>query len=350
MIVTIIYTLLILFLALFYDFNNTKSRNQYIIVISVILFLISGLRNLHVGPDDTAIYYNSYLYNGHLTYSEVYLNAFKDPFYSVFARFLYDIIGPHYTILLCVYASIFVFSICRLLIKNKVEDPLVSFVILLAMGFFAFSMTGIRQTLAMSFTVLSYPYLKDRKLIKFVALVLVAALFHKSALCFLILYPLTYVKLDWKLIIMYIGIWVCVFVQKDFLLNKLLTSELDSRLEIYSELGSRGLSVSGLIQLLLFLIFSLIYSKDIIKRDSSSVILFHMLSLSIIFQLFAGTIAEFFRVAMYFSVFLILLIPKVISIIPNASRNLVRTCLIFLLLCYFLFMGSGKIPYFFFFN
>ena len=349
--ITVIYTFLIVFLAAFFDTKKVKGRNIYIIIVGFVLFLISGLRNLDVGPDDTTIYYQSYLANANYSYKEVYSSTPKDPFYSLFVRALYDIIGPNYTVLLCVFAAIFVFSVCRLLIKNNTEDPLLSFVILLAMGFFAFSMTAIRQIIAMSFTLWSYQFLKEKKLIKFIICVYLGSLFHKTALVFMIVYPLMYFKLDWKTILMYIAGGIIVVIQGEQLLSQLFASDFDARLESYEAVGVHGLTISGLIQLALFLALALFYFKEVKQMDSNAIIFYHMLILAVIFQLFTGILAEFFRIAMYYSIFLILLMPKVISAIPNLlARSLIRNGLIALLLIYFLAMGSGRIPYHFFFN
>lgn len=351
MTITIIYTFLIVILALLFDTKQAKGRNMYIYVVGVILFLISGLRNLDVGPDDTFLYYQRYIENGAFSYQSVYDDSSKDPFYNLFARVLYDIIGPNYTLLLCVYSAIFMFSVCRLLIKNETEDPLLSFVILLAMGFFSFSMTAIRQILAMSFILWAYQFLKEKKLIQFIILVYIGSLFHRTALFFMVVYPLIYFKLDRKSIILYLVLGSLVLVQGEAILFQLFASDMDARLDAYAEMGVHGLSIAGFVQLALFLALALFYFKEVKQRDSESVILYHLLIIAMIFQLFTGILAEFFRLAMYYSIFLILLMPKVISAIPNLqTRRSIRNWLIALLLFYFLFMGSGRIPYHFFFN
>lgn len=64
-------------------------------------------------------------------------------------------------------------------------------------------------------------------------------------------------------------------------------------------------------------------------------ILYTMLILGIIFQSMAIFIAEMFRVSMFFNVFLILLLPKVLDVIPTPNRKVYSIGLCVLLLIYF---------------
>lgn len=69
-----------------------------------------------------------------------------------------------------------------------------------------FGASAIRQTLAICCIFLSLPYLEHKKLIKFYLLIILASLFHLSALTFVILYPLMYLNLRNKFFILGFGL------------------------------------------------------------------------------------------------------------------------------------------------
>ena len=70
-----------------------------------------------------------------------------------------------------------------------------------------------RAYLAISFLLLSIKYIIDRNFIKFLIFVLIATLFHTSAIVFLIIYPFTYLKWTYKkfLIFIFMSISVSLF-------------------------------------------------------------------------------------------------------------------------------------------
>ena len=74
-----------------------------------------------------------------------------------------------------------------------------------------------------------------------------------------------------------------------------------------------------------------------------------MLIISLPFQMLAPTLGEFFRISMYFNIFIILLIPEVINSIKNKYLKVISILFIIILLLieYFLFTynGAGVYPY-----
>jgi hypothetical protein len=81
-------------------------------------------------------------------------------------------------------------------IKKNSEDKEISFMAFVCLGSLTFSMNGMRQALAMSICLLSYEFVKKRKLIPFLITVLIAVLFHKTAIVFLPVYFLYKIKFN----------------------------------------------------------------------------------------------------------------------------------------------------------
>jgi len=59
----------------------------------------------------------------------------------------------------------------------------------LCLQFFDLAMSGVRQILSVAILLFAYDFLIDRKFIRFLALVLLAASIHTSAIAFLLIYP-----------------------------------------------------------------------------------------------------------------------------------------------------------------
>lgn len=347
--ITVTYSLIIIILGLCLNLRNTRQRDFYILFTGLILILISGLRSIWVGTDDTSIYANYFIENSVKSYSEIWKEEGKDPFYYIFNKFIANIFGDDFQIFLIIVSIIFVGSTCHI-IRRESKNPLVSFIVLLSFGFFFFSMNGIRQSLAISFILLSYIPLKERKLWRFIVLVIIASLFHKTALIFMIFYPIVNLKLNKYTIGLYILLTIACLLRGEQILSSITesASAVDERIANY-KIGN-GLTYSGFIQLLLIAILAFSYFKRTIAVNKNNQILYSLLIISIIFQSMAVIIAEMFRVAMYFSIFIILLLPEVFAAVPHNNRKLVSVGICSLFLFYFFFMGFGTIPYKFYFQ
>lgn len=198
------------------EYNKTseqtrKNRKLFIVLVCLQWILISGLRDLSVGAD-TQNYAN--LFNEHLNLSWrqiiheliIYItnggeySLEYEPGYILFEK----IIGSFTTnpiIYNFIIALIFMSAFGYYVYKNSI-DPCLSFIIYDALFYNMFSLTGYRQTIAVAIAVLfGSEFIKKRKLIPFLILVLVACLFHKTTLIFLLLYFLANKKIKFNYII-----------------------------------------------------------------------------------------------------------------------------------------------------
>ena len=350
MTITILYTFIIIAFGLMTNMQDSKSRNRYILFSCIILVVISGCRSIWIGTDDTYIYSQAYSDSARMTYQQIKESFNKDVFYYITNHFIAKITGENYHLLLIIFAIFYMGCLCFLL-KNESPNPLVSFIVFLSMGYFSFQMNGVRQGIAIAFTMLAYIPLKNRQFKLFLFWILLGSLYHKTCLIFLIAYPLSYIKLNTKAILAYSGIVILCLLFGQNLLNAFINeaANYDTRFSSY-QLYQAKATYSGLIQLLLLAAFSFNYYKRVILRNPQDMILYTMLILAIIFQSMAIFIAEMFRISMYFNIFLILLLPKVFDAIPTIDRQVLSIGLCVLLLVYFFFLGTGKLPYYFYWS
>ena len=347
--ITIGYTLIIFVMGLFTNMNDENKRKIYLIVSSLILILISGLRSYELGSGDTFRYSLMFEDDIRMSYQEIYNTAERDPFYHIFSAFLAGILGNNFHYVLLAFATIYILAFDRLIYKES-PNLLISFIVFFGMNFFSFSMHGVRQGLAIAFVMLAYFPLRDRRLLQFLCLVFIAACFHKSAAIFVIAYPFCMFGLNKKTILLYVGLIVFFIVSGNDIIRQFAmeVSVYDERFANYAD-TEKSLSYAGLIQLALFLILVLKNLKAFQTQDRDSSILITLLILAMTFQSFAIFIAEMFRVAMYFSIFLVILVPRLLKTYPVDTRRIVTIILCCLLLFYF-YSIPYKLEYDFYWN
>lgn len=320
---------------------KNKSCNIFLIFLaSMLLFLISSFRSISFGTD-TIGYVNSYILLGYRNLSDLWLNFItntgKDPFFYLVSKIV-NLTGASYQIWLAAIAGIFSYSIAKLIDKYS-EEPYLSFVSLISLGYFYFSLTGLRQTMALSFIVLSYNYLRERKLIAFVTLVIMGSLFHSTAIIFLIAYPISNIKVGWKQTLGILMLFIGVYFFKNQVREIISYFNI---IEVYQSYNERevALSFSGFIIQLFIYLFCLWFKDDILKDDIKNQSLYNLLFLGLVFQLLAVIIAEFFRISMYFSIFGIILIPNALNKIKDKNLKIIVYLLVFSAFMLYLFRNG----------
>jgi len=277
------------------------------------IFFIAALRSKQFGPD-TYGYVRRYIAQSYesfaSTWSEFISFELTDPFFFLF-RDLINITGASYQVWLGILSGIFIFSASKVIYRYS-DEPYISYISLISLGYLYFSFTGLRQAMAIPLILLSYQYLRERKLWPFIFIVLVASLFHASALIFLIAYPLANIKLGYK---HYLGIIAALIVAMflgDYIRYLVEIFGWTETIAGYAE-RERALTLAGFIIQLFIFLFCLFYKNNVLEADNKNLSLYNLLFLGLIFQSFTPVIAEFFRISMYFSIFGIILIPKAIN-------------------------------------
>ena len=276
------------------------------------LFLILVLQDTH-SNGDLLQYYNRYT---SLQYTSIssFLNGFwdmKDPVYH-FLSLLFGKLGFDFYAWKSLIAFVFVLGIYKQ-IQYYSTNPSISFLAILTLGLYGFAFSGLRQTLAFGILLFSYPHLKNKHFFRFVLLVVLAAMFHSTALIFLVVYPIYQLKLRVRnVLLLIVAGTVASFFANPIAKLYLQLTGTDEAYSTYLE-ESSVLSISGIIisgSIWLFCTVFLYRSKSN-KTDG------HLCNLSLLalFGRILSTIwiAELFRISMYFSIFEFLMIADACS-------------------------------------
>ena len=200
------------------DSTYKISGKTYMIICSLALIFVMGLRSQDAGSMDTTMY--SRMFDVAQKYSE--LRNFLDAKEVFEVPFLFSEIGFYACIWgaaqflpsmqwFILLTSAFIILATAKFISRHSDDPMISWLVFICLGLMTFSMNGMRQALAMSICLLAYRFVEDKKLLRFLIVVFIAVLFHKSAIIFALVYLMRNMKLDFKSIFI-IAIAVAAFL------------------------------------------------------------------------------------------------------------------------------------------
>ena len=168
-----------------------------------------------------------------------------------------------------------------------------------------------RQGVAISLIFYSYTYIKDRKLIKFIFIIVLASLFHKTALMILPIYFFYNIKVNPKLYIVILGIGV--FFDKIFI--KLVIKyniPLISKYQIYviNSIGEGGTKLFYVIFLIGLTVLFLLYLDKKFYQKNTFLIIMTLSGVFIYCSLISlGHLGP--RMSIYFFIYILYLIPEI---------------------------------------
>ena len=362
----IMLTSLFLLLCL-YNNEQLRIKKLIIVIVSISLILIIGLRNVNLGLSDTKdVYLPQFRRILTYNYSQV-ISEFKDPVFYVTTKLFTNIISKSFNFWLVVCAALYIIPIMKLIYK-KSFSALLSVMMFISLNYFGMGFAGIRHCIAIGILCNSFDYLLNRNFKKFLLTVIIACCFHVSALIFLIAYPLcNKVTLSKKESFARNCIIILViFVINNFFGVKLVSSIMNfivnnlhmERFTIYSQEGFSSLSnTTFFINYFIFVLSGyIIYSsKNIIIEKSNERKINVLLSLQFIATILSSLVkvlGEFYRLSMFFSIFSIILLPETIKCFQNKkTRSVFILVLTVLFSLYFIMIGAKNnmiTPYSFF--
>lgn len=332
----------LIFLRIFTKVCFKKNDKIFVVITAIIAMFFAVFKNIEF-TDDTSSYAIAYNSLNYISFGDIIKNLFsgegKDVFYTLISKFFFELnFSPN---LWLGVVAIFFISCASIIIYKYSKEPLLSFIVLLSLGYYYFSLTAVRQSIALAFIFLAFIYIDKEKIWKFVLLVLFGSLFHFSALIFLIAYPLSKFRLGMKSLLVLPIIYIAGVVLSPVLMSA-WNSIVPSQYQSYAN-SEVSLNLSGFIIQTAIYIFVILASKISNKDDVNqynNMVPFLLIGLFVqIFSTFA--FAEFFRANYYFSIFSVILIPNAIHSIKSNYKILIY-CLIMLIFIIYLIFSTGN--------
>lgn len=335
--------------------RNTRIYDQnkkYITCIGIWLFLIEMLRNYTVGAD-TYTYLWLYKMFVNAEWKDVFQLADRFMFehgFAVFNKLLgYISSNPRFFLIVSSFIIIFLYSWC--IYKNSTMSWL-SFYMFMTLGLFNDSMNTTRQSMAVVLSLLACKYIKQNKLYKFIALILLASTIHKSVLIVLPMFWISKLKFNKKNIcrILSLSLIVLLMIFKFFdpifcFVSKYIGTYERYDISISSKFANGAVGLTVIFILFLILIVMEQYKKA--DESRNIYVVFAIASVILALLTFKISIAE--RIIPYFSAMFLFSVPKSIT---NIKSKIIRAeyvsiiCLV-LILYYFLIICRANVTQFF---
>ena len=294
-----------------------RKRIYYILLMTAIHTFVCGFRYNHLTGDLMKYHFmfNNMASSG--WFSEEVLQNGRNSGFFLLMKLINTITNGNFQMLLIVIAAI-TYSILAYIIYRYSPAPWMSFLVWNCMAFFVFSLSAIKQSLAMAFVMLSFIGIAEKKLGFFLAMMGLAGLIHVPALVFLPAYWLAQRHVTGKTLLFYLILGVLVYVFKNQFVNfiRKFYYEDDEVFVFSGEVGSRFIMILG------FTLFGVLL-KGFPNRDYEK--LFHLMAIAAILQMLSGFDNIFTRLTDYYFQFSILYLPMIFY--PNdrkPQRSLIR--------------------------
>ncbi len=358
-VLALFYAVLILF-----DKSVTKRVNckMWAFVLLFPLFFMTAFKDVSVGSDTGAY---SGLYN---VFSQESLfagyNYNMEIGYRALNKFLGNLNVDFFGFQ--ILYSAFVYVILAQFIGKYSKNIAFSVFIFITFRLFFFSMTGIRQMIAIVILINSVKYIEKRQPVRYITAAILASLFHLSAIISVVLYFLPFKRLDFKGLLKITLITVPAYFAANIFIGAFMSvfpkyAHYVSRME--SSEGSFVILQTGLMLSFLLLDVFFYNAKDetrqftrgkfaIAERSDISIISLNALIFTYISNVFSLNINIAMRMSRYFSVLLIVYLPNILGEIKNPKlRILLYYATVILLLVYYVVIfiyrpgWDGVIPY-----
>ncbi len=324
------YFLLLGYMIIFLSFSKMIKTDLFFYLSFAILVLFSGLR-FDVGVD-------------FISYSQMFVDFRNEtaPFLfepaNMFIINMVNMLNIDYQAIFFIY-SLLIMSGVFYFIKNLSPSKEVSILLFVTIGIFYFStFNGIRQWAAISIMLIAIVKLIEAKHIQFVLFIILASLFHLSAI---ILFVLVFFKFRFKFLYL-IVILFSSLLATELLLFIINNSQYAMYLnEVKFDQKGNPLLLLIYISILIYIPWFLGYFSRKITLNTHEIVLLNMNLMSILILMLGYQLnidfLSLMRVNMYFQIQLIVLIPMMMNKVQNHKINfmLMYLAVVFLFFYYF---------------
>ncbi len=310
-----------------------RNRKLYCGVSFFVLLLLTALRSKAVGSDGL-VYARYFEQLKAMSFDDIASFFTKEPIFYWVTKYLQNW-GVDLQVWYGIIGAVFLGATICIIYKYS-KQPVISILVFFSLSYFTFSLTGLRQTVAMGGILLSFLFLEQKKYLRFLVLILLSSLFHNTAVIFVLVLFFKDKEISIKSysIGLILSLGGALFFRNQIYNAIYYLLDTNERLSSYSG-NSYGLTWSGFIIQFCIFIFVLVANSEKTKLKNY---LLNICYLGLIFQAFSWFIAEFFRISMYFSIFNIVLIANtyVSNRFNEESKKIVKSLVVLALFAYFL--------------
>ncbi|MBE5805381.1 MAG: EpsG family protein [Clostridiales bacterium] len=335
----LIYVFILIALMIGLFIKNRKFKNFYEKFLIFLLIIVAGIRI--VGTD-------------FMSYKFYYLNIDSDVCkrLDVGCKFIMNI---SYFIFKENYAGFFMLSSAITLIciyntlKKEKKNVMFSIILFVLLGFYANSFNIMKQCISLAITFWSIRYLNNKTPIKYCMCIFIAACIHQTSIIMLPFYWISKKKITKKsfIKISVISIILLLFFDKFFnIFTSIEQYKMYNTYDIGIDAGIGtylNIMFFGTLQLLCVLRY-----KNLIKINDKNKQYINIMIFSIPFLLVSIKNVLFFRMSLYFLIYLIMVLPDLFDGMERKCKYLVAFILLIVCITYYfmnIYYFGGLYPY-----
>ena len=350
----IVYILFLIGFVVLSNKDTDKSRLHFIIFCSLILVLKSALRSVSVGTDTS--HYAGYFYESmsrswqEIFYALRYESGINDveSGYRFIEKLFSSFVSNFNLYTFGVQSILYYFPLGVMMYKeNKsIRELLLSYMLLNAL-FTGLPMANARQVYALGFCVWAYIFIVDKKFYKALLCIVVGYTIHHTTLLFLIMFAAPFISIKVYKKIIWLGF--CFVPVILFKVNTIIifmgTFIKSDKYVGYGENAVAGGALTYIILSIGLSLFATVALNRCQESDHKLKLYYAIVILTTLFTPLIYSNGSMMRVTMYFQLFFVMLIPKLIVVRFPYDKRTVFILLTFVLM---LLSMSSELPYKFF--
>lgn len=338
------YFFILIYGMIFCIFKQKQRKILFLTFSGIQLILLFALRDVSVGVDIIR-YERSYEWIGMHTFRDAI--SIKDNYENIayfLLNFIFSKLGVPYQFFLGVVGGTSVIPVLYI-IYLYASSPCLSVLIYLSFGIYAFQFSGLKQTIAMSIVLIAFIFLKKEKKKYFYLFIVLAILFHPTAIITLPLYWILTTNRAKIMVVFLAGIVFFTFMfrnQIGYRLTYIYNSNYLGRYESSGFIGTTAILLIGLL-----IVYIALFQKRISCPQYEESQYFRLLLICTSIQFLSSYAYAFTRLNYYYLQFMPLIVDQLISLPVKSKNNKNEKYLIgrivwllFFIACYFLYQSS----------
>lgn len=338
---TIYYVLIILILLAALLLHGERARNTAFILIAVaLLFCVYGFRDAEmIGHDSSSSYLHQFQRLEGTSWDEMptikdWLSTDQDDAndtsdtddyrighernfaFRWLMKAVYDLTDGDYQFFITIIA-VFVMVVFAQFIYRYSPSPAQSILYYFGLMYYTMMFSVLKQSIAMAFILLAFNAITDRKLFRFVILVLVASMFHFPAIAFLPAYWIARMRPGRTYILLLAALLVLTYVFRDQIVR---WAQDTYETNLHDASTTRFLANKVIVMLVI--IIAAVVIRPPSAEDTVYCSILMLIGIAAVLQTYAGYSNNFERLADYYFQLSVVFIPMVFENVKTKRRYL----------------------------
>lgn len=329
--------------------RNIKNKKRFLILVCVELIIFTGLREHNIGAD-TQIYLDALNYYELLPHESVLVADLVYPFDFEIGYFFLTKLAAWLTLSETQFLfviSIFTYIPIFAFINRYSDNALISIMVYFAFGYFEYSLGIFRQMIALSIVLFGIKYIQEQKMVRYISIIIIAMLFHTTAIIMLPFYWISRIKIKNKLkYVFLIEVILGLFARRILLFIVQIFPKYIGFVNSRYDIQGGNYTMLLLLNIILIATYWVIV-KNRENNDEIIKISLNAIVLAIFLQILGYSMGIFGRIVSYYSIYSILIIPYLINRYFPKNRRIANAIVTvsLLFIFYILTKNSVIVPY-----